>query len=145
KADLRITKDPRTVACSADGVCMFNIRVFNNGTDLYSGPLTVVDEYPTGVPASSNFVPSPPWACGPIGGGQFQCDHPGVNLVPGAWVFLGVIAVVPDDYGDLIRNCAEVKAIPDEADLTNNRDCAEMRIPGRDPGQPALRIQKTCE
>jgi hypothetical protein len=146
KVDLRIVKDPRTIACSADGVCMFNIRVFNNGTDLYSGPLTVIDEYPTGVPASSNFVPSPPWACGPIGGGQFQCDHPGVNLMPGAGVFLGVIAVIPDDYpGDHIRNCAKVNAIPGETDLTNNRDCADMRIPGRDPGRPELRIEKTCE
>jgi hypothetical protein len=146
KADLRITKDPRSVSCTADGVCMFNIRVFNNGDGLYSGPLTVIDEYPTGVPASSNFVPSPPWACGPIGGGQFQCDHPNVNLVPGAWVFLGVIAVVPDDYpGDIIRNCAEVNAIPGETNLANNRACAQMRIPNRDPGQPALRIQKTCE
>ena len=40
---------------------------------------------------------------------------------------------------------AEVEAIPDETDLTNNRDCAEMRIPGRDPGRPELRIEKTCE
>ncbi|RLP27809.1 EB domain-containing protein [Mesorhizobium sp. YM1C-6-2] len=145
KADLRITKDPRSLVCSPDGVCTFNIRVFNNGTDNYVGPLTVVDEYPTGVPASSTFAPIPPWACGPIGGGQFQCDHPGVALVPGAFVSLSVRAVVGEDYGDLIRNCAEVKAIADETDLTNNRDCAEMRVPGRDPGQPALRILKTCE
>src|SRR5690606_21784924 len=91
RVDLRITPDTRTAACSADGVCMFNIRVFNNGSENYIGPLTVIDEYPTGEPASSNFSPTPPWACGPIGGGQFQCDHPEVNLVPGAWVFLGVI------------------------------------------------------
>ena len=32
KVDLRITKDPRSLACSADGVCTFIIRVFNNGT-----------------------------------------------------------------------------------------------------------------
>ncbi len=68
KVDLRIIKDPRGVACSLDGVCWFNIRVYNNGDDNYAGPLTVIDEYPTGVPASSTFGPNPPWACGPIGG-----------------------------------------------------------------------------
>jgi hypothetical protein len=145
KADLRIVKDPRSLVCGADGVCSFLIRVFNNGTDNYVGPLTVIDEYPTGVPASSTFGPTPPWTCGPIGGGQFQCDHPGVVLVPGASVPISVVAVVGADYGDLIRNCAEVSAIPDETDLSNNRDCAEMRVPDRDPGQPALRITKTCE
>ncbi len=146
KVDLRITKDPRTIACSADGVCTFNIRVFNNGTENYAGPLTVIDEYPTGVPASSTFGPTPPWACGPIGGGQFQCNHPGVVLVPGGSVYLGVRAVVSGDYpGDFIRNCAEVNAIADETDLANNRACAQMRIPNREPGQPALRILKTCE
>jgi hypothetical protein len=146
KVDLRITKDPRSVSCTADGVCWFNIRVFNNGDENYVGPLTVVDEYPTGVPAASTFGPNPPWACGPIGGGQFQCDHPGVNLAPGAFIPIWVRAVVNDDYqGDIIRNCAEVAAIPGETDLANNRACAQMRIPNRDPGQPALRILKTCE
>ena len=145
KADLRILKDPRSLVCGVDGVCSFLIRVFNNGTDNYAGSLTVVDEYPTGVPASSTFGPTPPWTCGPIGGGQFQCDHPGVVLVPGASIPISVVALVGADYGDLIRNCAEVSAIPGEADLSNNRDCAEMRVPVRDPGQPALRITKSCE
>ena len=97
RVDLRVIKDARGVQCSLDGVCWFNIRVYNNGTDNYVGPLTVVDEYPTGAPASSTFGPNPPWACGPIGGGQFQCDHPGVNLVPGAFIPIWVRAVVPDD------------------------------------------------
>ncbi|MCX7305642.1 MAG: EB domain-containing protein [Hyphomicrobiales bacterium] len=146
KVDLRITKDSRSVACTADGVCWFNIRVFNNGSENYVGPLTVVDEYPTGVPAASTFGPNPPWTCGPIGGGQFQCDHPGVNLAPGAFIPITVRAVVNDDYpGDIIRNCAQVNAITGEADLANNRACAQMRIPNREPGQPALRITKTCE
>ena len=145
RVDLRVIKDARGVQCSLDGVCWFNIRVYNNGTDNYVGPLTVMDEYPTGAPVSSTFGPNPPWACGPIGGGQFQCDHPGVNLVPGAFIPIWVRAVVPDVYGDLIRNCAEVNAIPGETNLANNRDCAEMRVPNRDPGQPALRILKTCE
>jgi hypothetical protein len=146
RVDLKIVKDPRGDTCSADGVCWFNIKVYNNGTDNYAGPLTVVDEYPTGVPVTSSFGPNPPWNCGPIGGGQFQCDHPGVNLVPGAFIPLWVRAVVNADYpGDLIRNCAEVDAIPEETNLGNNKDCAELRIPGREPGRPDLHIEKTCE
>ena len=145
RVDLRIVKDARGVQCGLDGVCWFNIRVYNNGTDPYVGPLTVVDDYPTGAPATSTFGPMPPWACGPIGSGQFQCDHPGVNLVPGAFIPIWVRAVVPDVYGDLIRNCAEVNAIAGETNLANNRACAELRVPNREPGQPVLRIQKTCE
>ena len=143
KADLRIIKGSRSLVCTSDGVCSFNIRVFNNGTENYVGPLTVIDEYPTGAPASSTFAPIPPWACGPIGAGQFQCDHPGVVLVPGAFVSLSVRAVAGDNYGDLIRNCAEVQTIADETDLANNRDCAEMRVPGRDPGRPPIQVEKT--
>ncbi|MEQ1941129.1 hypothetical protein ABMA32_01765 [Mesorhizobium sp. VNQ89] len=144
RTDLRITKDPRSRVCSADGVCTFNIRVFNNGTEPYVGPLTVIDEYPTGVPASSTFGPTPPWTCAPISGGRFQCDHPGVNLAPGAFIPIGVRAVVGPDYqGDLIRNCAEVNGIEGEANLENNRACAEMRIPGREPKRPDIRVEKT--
>ncbi|AMS39425.1 MULTISPECIES: EB domain-containing protein [Aminobacter] len=142
KVDLRITKDPRSVSCSAAGVCSFLIRVYNNGTQNYVGPLTVIDDYPTGAPASSTFGPTPPWACGPAGPGQFRCDHPGVALVPGASVPLSVVAIVPADYqSDTIRNCGEVQAIPDETVLANNKACAEMRIPH--PGRPKLSVQKT--
>ena len=72
KVDLRITKDPRTVACSAAGVCEFDIRVYNNGDETYSGPLTVIDSFPTGAPSSSAFGPTPPWGCVPDGVRQFR-------------------------------------------------------------------------
>ena len=146
KVDLRITKDPRTVACSAAGVCEFDIRVYNNGDETYSGPLTVIDTYPTGAPSSSAFGPTPPWGCVPDGVGQFRCEHPGMNLVSGGFVTLHVRAIVPADYpSQTIRNCGEVKPIPDETVLGNNKACADMRIPNRNPGQPALRITKTCD
>ena len=58
KVDLGITKEPRSDSCTADGVCYSRIDVFNNGTDTYNGPLTVIDDYPAGVPASSDFVPT---------------------------------------------------------------------------------------
>ena len=94
---------------------MFVIRVFNNSDDPYVGPLTVIDTYPTGAPASSNFEPTPPWVCGPDGPAQFRCDHPGIVIPPAAFVAITVTAIVPDDYpGELIRNCAEVLPIPDE-------------------------------
>ena len=105
----------------------------------------MIDDYPTGVPTSSDFIPQPPWSCVQIGD-QFKCDIANVSLVPGASVPIFVKAIVPGDYpGDHIRNCAAVTPIPGEADLANNKACADMRIPNRDPGQPALRIQKTCD
>ncbi|MEW9834721.1 hypothetical protein [Mesorhizobium marinum] len=146
RPDLRLDKEATSLSCTADGVCHFVIRIFNNSDENYVGPLTVIDTYPTGAPVSSSFEPTPPWVCGPDGPAQFRCDNAGVVIPPGAFLAITVTAIVSDNYpGDLIRNCAEVQPIPDETDLTNNRDCAEMRIPNREPGEPALRILKTCE
>jgi hypothetical protein len=41
-----------------------------------------------------------------------------------------------------VENCAEVKAIPGENVLTNNRACAKERIRHPNGGKPALRITK---
>ena len=143
--DLRIAKQPRAAACTADGACSFVMRVFNTGTGTYEGPLTVVDSYPTGAPASSDFGPAPPWSCVPADPGTFRCEHPGLALPPGGSVGLAVRATVPDGYGEaFIRNCGEVIAIGGELDLANNRACAAMRLP-RVPGRPDLRIAKSCE
>ncbi|MBZ9806977.1 DUF11 domain-containing protein [Mesorhizobium sp. BR1-1-9] len=145
KADLILKKRARAEACTADGVCSFVIDIINNGTSTYNGPLTVIDTYPEGAPASSTFGPSPPWTCGPNGPGQFRCDNAGISLSPGASTAIVVKAVVPASYrSDTIENCAEVKPIPGEADLTNNRACAKQRIPRPNGGQPGLRITKTC-
>ena len=129
KADLRIVKGSRSLVCTPDGVCLSTSASSTTARENYVGPLTVDRRSILRARlASSTFAPNPPWACGPTGAGQFQCDHPGVVLVPGAFVSLTVRAVAGDIWR-LIRNCAEVQAIADETDLTNNRDCAEMRIP----------------
>ena len=145
KADLGIRKSALTPVCTPDGVCLWRIDVINTGTSIHNGPLTVVDEYPSGVPASSIFVPSPPWACVPDGPGRFRCDHPGLVLVPGATTTIGVKTVAGAGYGDQIENCAEVLPVLGETNLANNRSCAKARIPQRDPGKPAMRITKTCD
>ncbi len=146
KVDLGIRKSPRSVSCTAEGVCFWRIDIINTGTVTHSGPLTVVDSYPAGVPASSDFEPTPPWSCAPAGAGQFQCDLADITLVPGAFTTITVKTVVGGDFTrDEIENCAEVQAIPGETDLTNNKSCAKQRVPNRDPGQPALRILKTCD
>lgn len=146
RTDLILKKRARTPICSADGVCTFIIDVINNGTETYNGPLTVVDDYPAGAPASSTFGPTPPWTCGPNGPGQFRCDNPGVVLVPGASTSIGVKAIMPAGYDkDKVTNCAEVKAIPGEVDLSNNKACASERFRPQNTGRPALRITKTCQ
>lgn len=146
KVDLILKKRARSQACTADGVCTFVIDIINNGTSTYNGPLTVVDNYPSGAPTSSTFGPTPPWACGPDGPGQFRCDNAGISLPPGASTAIVVKAVVPADYRpDAVENCAEVKAIPGETDLTNNKACATERLRHPNGGQPGLRITKMCD
>ncbi|MER9235549.1 DUF11 domain-containing protein [Mesorhizobium sp. M0622] len=145
KVDLILKKRARTELCSADGVCTFVIDIINNGSVPYNGPLTVVDTYPGGAPASSTFGPTPPWTCGPNGPGKFRCDNAGIALMPGASTPIFVRAVMPANYRpDIVENCAEVKAIPGENDIVNNRACAKERIRHPNGGQPALRITKVC-
>ena len=146
KVDLTIRKSALRPVCSIDGVCLFRIDIINSGTVAVNGPLSVVDTYPAGVPASSDFEPTPPWVCGPTGPGQFKCDHPGIVLVPGASTPIFVRAIVgPDFRPDQLENCAEVLPVADESNLANNKSCAKVRVPHRDPGKPTLRITKTCE
>ncbi|RWB32461.1 hypothetical protein [Mesorhizobium sp.] len=145
KVDLILKKRARTPVCTADGVCTFVIDIINNSSVLYDGPLTVTDTYLGGAPASSSFGPTPPWTCGPNGPGQFRCDNAGTVLPPGASTPIFVKAVMPAGYRpDTVENCAEVKAIPGESDLTNNRACAKQRIRHPAGGKPAMRITKLC-
>ncbi|CDX26972.1 conserved exported hypothetical protein [Mesorhizobium sp. ORS 3324] len=146
KVDLILKKRARMPACTPDGICTFVIDIINNGTDTYHGPLTVIDSYPGGAPTSSTFGPSPPWTCGPNGPGQFHCDNAGISLPAGASTPILVNAAMPANYRpDTVENCAEVKAIPGEADLANNKACANERIRHPNGGQPGLRITKACE
>jgi len=145
KVDLTIRKQALSPVCSLDGVCLWRIDIINSGTETIDGPLTVSDTYPAGVPASSMFEPTPPWVCGPDGPGAFTCQHPGMVLVPGASTPIFVRTIVGDGFDrDQIENCAEVKPVPGETNLTNNKSCAKARVPNRNPGKPAMRITKTC-
>ncbi|MER8694659.1 DUF11 domain-containing protein [Mesorhizobium opportunistum] len=145
KVDLILKKRARVPVCTADGICYFVIDIINNGSATYNGPLTVIDNYPGGAPASSTFGPSPPWTCGPNGPGQFRCDNAGISLPPGASTPIVVKAVMPAGYqSDTVENCAAVKPIPGEVDLTNNRACAKERFRHPNGGKPTLRITKVC-
>lgn len=144
KVDLILQKRARPAVCTADGRCTFVIDIINNGTDTYSGPLAVTDGYPLGAPAS--IIPSPSWSCAPDGSGRFRCENPGVVLVPGASTALRVTATMPAGYDrEKVTNCAELRAIPGETMTVNNSACASARLPRKNPGQPALRITKTCD
>ncbi|MEP6563729.1 MAG: hypothetical protein ABJB10_01235 [Mesorhizobium sp.] len=145
KVDLILKKRARIPVCTTDGICYFVIDIFNNGSATYNGPLTVVDNYPGGPPASSTFGPSPPWVCGPNGPGQFRCDNAGIVLLPGASTAIVVKAVMPAGYqSDTVENCAALKPIPGEVDLTNNKACAKERFRHPNGGKPTLRITKVC-
>lgn len=144
KADLQLRKIAREF-CSADGLCLYGILVTNVGTVTHNGPLSVVDEFPGGAPTSVTFAPTPPWACATINPSQFQCDHPGIVLVPGASTAILVRAIVPLDYPEgKVENCAKVTPVPTETNLANNQACATAKLRQPD-GKPALRITKVCK
>ena len=146
KVDLILKKRARSPVCTPAGVCAFVIDIINNGTNTYSGPLTVIDTYPGGAPTSSTFGPSPPWTCGPNGPGRFRCDNAGISLPPGASTPIVVNAAMPANFRpDRVENCAEVRAIPGEVDLANNKACATERIRHPNGSQTGLRITKVCD
>jgi hypothetical protein len=90
------------------------------------------------------FAPTPPWACATINPSQFQCDHPGIVLVPGASTAILVRAIVPLDYKDgKVENCARVNPIAAETNLANNKACATAKLRQPD-GRPEMKITKTC-
>lgn len=143
KADLQIRKTAREF-CTADGLCTYGIVVTNVGPVAHNGPLTAVDHFPGGAPTSAAFAPTPPWVCATLNPSTFQCGHPGIVLVPGASTVILVKAIVPLDYpGSKVENCAEVKAIPTETNLGNNKACATARLRQPD-GRPVMKIEKTC-
>jgi Domain of unknown function DUF11 len=143
KADLQIRKIAREF-CTADGLCLYGITVTNVGTVTHNGPLTVVDNFPGGAPTSVTFAPTPPWACATINPSQFQCDHPGIVLAPGASTAILVRAIVPLDYKDgKVENCAKVNPIAAETNLANNKACATAKLRQPD-GRPVMKIEKTC-
>jgi hypothetical protein len=145
KADLQLRKIAREF-CTADGLCLYGITVTNVGSVTHNGPLTVVDNFPGGAPTSVTFAPTPPWACATINPSQFQCNHAGIVLVPGASTAVLVKAIVPLDYRDgKVENCAEVKAIPTETNLANNKACATAKLRRPNNEKPTLRITKTCQ
>jgi uncharacterized repeat protein (TIGR01451 family) len=109
KADLEILKKADSFQCSFDGVCDFTITVRNVGPSTYVGPLVINDTYPTGTPSTSQFAPSPPWACTDTGGGNFRCATAGnVTLPIGSAMTVSVRAtIVPGSYNSRqIENCA---------------------------------------
>lgn len=144
KADLQLRKAAREY-CNADGICMYIIAITNVGTETYNGPLTVTDAFPGGAPTSATFAPTPPWVCQTVNPAEFKCDHPGLSLAPGATTPIVVKAVVPLDYPNgRVENCANLSPVPNETNLTNNKQCATAKL--RQPeGKPALRITKVCQ
>jgi Domain of unknown function DUF11 len=145
KADLQLRKIAREF-CTTDGLCTYGIQVTNVGPVAHNGPLTVTDQFPGGAPNSATFSPTPPWACATLNPSTFQCDHPGIVLAPGASTVIVVKAVVPLDYKDgKVENCAEVKPIPTETNLANNKACATAKLRRPNNEKPTLRITKKCQ
>lgn len=145
ETDISIQKSALGAVCSTQGVCLWRIDLINSGTATIDGPLTVLDNFPGGVAAASDFGPAPPWSCKPDGNDRIRCDHPGIVLVPGATTTIQVRTTVGAVFDrDRIENCAEVQALADETDLANNRSCETVRVPRGNPSKPVPRITRSC-
>ncbi|MCR4269304.1 DUF11 domain-containing protein [Nitratireductor sp. ZSWI3] len=143
--DIGVRKRAEPSLCTPDGLCTYVVTVYNAGPTPINGPVTFVDTFPAGDVASATFSPMPPWNCAALSGNSFQCDHPMLNLVPGASTDIEVTTVVGDYPTNVVENCAKVTPLPGETNLANNEACARATIPGVPGGKAQLRIQKTCE
>ncbi|MFZ1774128.1 MAG: hypothetical protein WAT78_09245, partial [Rhizobiaceae bacterium] len=144
KTDLMIRKLALSEYCSADGVCGFKVGIRNVGTTTHNGPLSFTDTVSPPAPTSMMFAPTPPWACVMLNPSSYRCDHPGMVLTPGAFTVIAVRVIAPNYQKDTLENCVDLKQIPNETNLANNKSCATIKIRQRDAGNPDLGIFKEC-
>ena len=93
----------------ADGVCLYKIRVTNQGPGIFEAPLTIIDEGVQGWELLGGF-PSPPWRCTRIDSG-FKCDG-NTALAPGNSVELLLELKVPALSNAMpreVENCARIE------------------------------------
>lgn len=102
--------------CKRGGSCSFAVDVSNMGADAYQGKITITDRmFNKTVGLKLNgYTPSPPWTCKTESLGRFRCNHPSVNLKPGASLArLTLEFHLPSKLPKVlsaIENCARVSA-----------------------------------
>ena len=148
KVDLTIIKRAAHAACSLDGVCDWDIDDHQFGHRDDQRPADGRRHLPDRRADFVDFGPSPPWSCGPDGPGQFRCDIAGIVLVPGASTRSQRAGrrFPPTIPADKITNCAKVRARSRTRAISpTTRPAPTSACRTSNPGQPALRITKTCD
>ncbi len=137
--NLTLTKvaDPKDCVVGGLGyLCSYRIFITNTGTTTFAGPLTVDDWLPAApAGATMTFSPMPPWMCGAVGPGAYQCLHPGVVLFPGQYTELDVVVDLPANYRDCyLDNLAQIEWPVGYQDANPSDDFgfASARIPNKD-------------
>ncbi len=146
KADLSIVKVPAregATTCLPNGFCIWRVNITNVGTTPYSGPLTVDDIVTAPAPSAVLVEPTPPWVCVSTGPGTLRCDLASITLAPGATASLAVGVNAANYPARAVENCVELKGVPNENNLANNRSCSTLGL-GRPGGQADLSIRKEC-
>lgn len=128
--DLSVEKSAAQGRCEAGRPCDFRVRITNNGSASYVGPLRVSDvNDPPGRLVSSG---PRPWRCSARGGG-YDCTHPATTLAPGESVDLSLsIAAGRGSGARSLRNCASL-------DWTNADQVRAVQIALNRLGFPAGR------
>ncbi|WP_394701461.1 peptidoglycan-binding protein [uncultured Roseibium sp.] len=104
--DLSVEKSAAQGRCEAGRPCDFRVRITNNGSASYVGPLQVSDV--TDPPGRLTSSGPRPWRCRG-GGGGYDCTHPATTLAPGESVDLSLtIAAGRGSGARSLRNCASL-------------------------------------
>lgn len=137
--NLRLDKRVEFEQCIAGGkgwLCYYAVRVTNTGPTPYWGEIVVADWLPTNPSnADVSFEFQPPWSCGSLGVGYYQCTYPPAVLFPGESVDLYVTADIPDAVAGpedcYLPNAAQFDWLPGEgdADPTDDFAWASAKVP----------------
>ncbi|MBD1544920.1 peptidoglycan-binding protein [Roseibium aggregatum] len=132
--DLSVDKSAAQGRCDAGRPCDFRVRITNDGSASYVGPLRVSDE--TDPPGRLTSSGPRPWRCDATGGG-YDCTHPAMTLAPGESVDLFLTMAVGRGSGARsVRNCASL--VWNDADQVRAVQIALNRLgfpAGRPDGQ----------
>ena len=131
--DLSITKTP-IMDCYAGGVCAFEVTITNNGTDPFSGPIQLADDWGPGNVTFQSA--SAPWDClYTPQDSDMICDNPSVNLAPGggSTSFIIVLEIPENPDSQILTNCVHIQwpqtgGMNGDSNPENDSFCTEAHI-----------------
>jgi hypothetical protein len=133
--DLEIRKTlDRCYSGFPDTICTFWLDIFNSGTEVYNGPLNIVELLPAGTHFNGLVSSShPAWNCTAIIPGEVNCRLPAAIMFPGESHWVEIAIRIPADITGELENCVylDEQRHPGDPDINGNNSMCVPFLPSR--------------